>query len=273
MLKQRVLTAAVLGGLTAGIILLGSKPLYAGLLGLFVFFAAWEWCGLCDHAAAAVTRILYAFVMAASLFFLAWMLPGDVIPGIFITGTLWWCVAGMMVIAYQAGKQAIPRQVLLNYLIGGLVLLPATLCLLYLYDLNNGEELVLLFFVLIWVVDSAAYFTGRKLGRTRLADRVSPGKSWEGFAGSLVAAILLAVGYATLAGKAGSDTLKLVTLFIATAGFSAIGDLFESMYKRNLNIKDSGRLLPGHGGILDRIDSLTAAAPVYSLGLWLAGAS
>ena len=267
MLKQRVLTAVVLGGLTIAIVSFGSKLLYSGLLGLFVFIAAWEWARFCNGQP--IMRIFYAALVTGCLFLLFVYFPSTWKTGIYLFWAIWWCLAGIMVISYQSGGQPVPENRVLKYLIGCCVLLPATLCLLYLYDSDGGPELVLLFFVLIWVVDSAAFFIGSRFGRARLAERVSPGKSWEGFIGSLVAAAILAFLYAGFGIVAGLNVVELVLVLTVTAGFSVIGDLFESMFKRHVNLKDSGRLLPGHGGMLDRIDSLTAAAPVYMLGLWL----
>jgi phosphatidate cytidylyltransferase len=174
-----------------------------------------------------------------------------------------------MVALYQCGRPAIPKTNTLKYLFGFFVLIPATLSLINLYGTDSGPLLVLLLFFLIWVIDSAAYFVGSCWGKKKLAYRVSPGKSWEGFLASLLAAGIMALVYVESGLITVTNTLYLIVLFIITAGFSVIGDLFESMYKRNANLKDSSQLLPGHGGVLDRIDSLTAAVPIYALVIWL----
>jgi phosphatidate cytidylyltransferase len=266
MLKQRLLTALVLGSIFIAIIITGSQLLFAILLVLFVMLAAWEWAGL-SGVVTQSHRVVYAILTAVITGLIFFVTDNSLIVN--ISGTLWWCLASVMVILYQYGRPAIPRNNYLKYLIGFFVLIPPSLGLIFLYGSTNGPQLVLLLFVLIWTVDSTAYFCGRKWGKRKLANRVSPGKSQEGFFASLVAAGILALIYAEFALISVMNTTGLVILFIITAGFSAIGDLFESMYKRNANLKDSSRLLPGHGGVLDRIDSLTAAAPVYALGLWL----
>jgi phosphatidate cytidylyltransferase len=124
---------------------------------------------------------------------------------------------------------------------------------------------------LIWLADSAAFFVGRRWGRHRLAPRVSPGKTWEGVCGALLAVPLVALPLAWLPVRAPATAPQLLALCACAVLASVVGDLFESQMKRRAGVKDSGALLPGHGGVLDRIDSLTAAAPLFYLGLNLLG--
>ena len=119
--------------------------------------------------------------------------------------------------------------------------------------------------LIVWSADVGAYAFGRLLGRRKLAPAVSPGKTWEGVTGGLVTAGL-AAGLA--AAWVGVPANRLIVLAVATALISVLGDLTQSMFKRNVGLKDSGKLLPGHGGVLDRIDSLTAAVPAFVIGLW-----
>ena len=128
-----------------------------------------------------------------------------------------------------------------------------------------GAELAFTLLVIVWAADVGAYAFGRLLGRTKLAPAVSPGKTWEGVTGGLVTAGLAA---ALAAPWLELPVGRLVVLGVATALISVLGDLTQSMFKRNVGLKDSGKLLPGHGGVLDRIDSLTAAVPVLVVGLW-----
>jgi phosphatidate cytidylyltransferase len=152
------------------------------------------------------------------------------------------------------------------------VLVPAwgALNALHLSD-QQGPALVLFLVVLMWIADSGAYFAGRSLGRHKLAPSISPGKTWEGVFGGLVACAV----YALIAGNwfsLGNLQLSLfIMLALVTAAISVAGDLFISLLKRQEGIKDSGNLIPGHGGILDRIDSLLAAAPVFLFGYGLLG--
>ena len=130
-----------------------------------------------------------------------------------------------------------------------------------------GPGYVVFLFMLVWIADSGAYFAGRRWGRTKLASHVSPGKTREGVYGALTAALGFAVIGALVLGLGVTQWPLFILICMVTVIFSIIGDLFESMLKRQRGIKDSGSLLPGHGGILDRVDSMTAAAPVFVLGL------
>ena len=135
-------------------------------------------------------------------------------------------------------------------------------------DSRLGVHWLLFVLFLVWAADSGAYFAGRRFGRHRLAPQVSPGKSWEGAAGGLLLAGMLAAGAARAFGR---PVLGFTLVCVLVAGFSIVGDLNESMLKRFAGLKDSGRIIPGHGGIMDRIDSLTAAAPLLLLGTSLLG--
>ncbi|MEM9056937.1 MAG: phosphatidate cytidylyltransferase, partial [Pseudomonadota bacterium] len=152
---------------------------------------------------------------------------------------------------------------------GLLVLVPAWVILVRVHASEVlGPGWLLFVFAVVWAADTGAYFVGKAFGHSRLAPRVSPGKTWEGVGGGLgLAGIVAAVG----AWAFGVPALPFIGICIATALVSIVGDLTVSMFKRHAGVKDSGRLFPGHGGILDRIDSITAAAPVFALGLALLG--
>jgi phosphatidate cytidylyltransferase len=154
---------------------------------------------------------------------------------------------------------------------GLLVLIPAWAGLVWIHQLSRGPYLVLFLLVLIWIADSGAYFAGRRWGRRKLAPLVSPGKTREGAYGALAGGLLWGGVLAALYGVSVPQQGCLVLLCLLTVVASIVGDLYESLSKRERGVKDSGSLLPGHGGILDRIDSLTAAAPVFALGLHLIG--
>ncbi len=159
---------------------------------------------------------------------------------------------------------------------GGVILVPAWLSLILIHSGKvgssladvSGTSLMLFLFFLIWLSDSAAYFSGRKFGNKKLVSNVSPGKSWEGVYGALSASLLFPIIYAFYTDMNFITTIYFILLALITVSFSILGDLTESMFKRMAKIKDSSNILPGHGGVLDRIDSLTSSAPVFFAGLW-----
>jgi phosphatidate cytidylyltransferase len=178
----------------------------------------------------------------------------------------WWTVALAWVMF--APRRVSPWSAALA---GVLALVPAWLALTRMrLDFVRGAEWVLFALVLVWVADIGAFFVGRRYGHTRLAPKVSPGKTWEGVVGGTVAGALVA-----LIGSAWFDipATRFVPLCIAAVAFSIVGDLTESLLKRFAGLKDSGTLFPGHGGVMDRIDSVTGAAPILFLGLVTLGVS
>jgi phosphatidate cytidylyltransferase len=154
----------------------------------------------------------------------------------------------------------------IRWIAGVLVLVPLYIALLLLY---TADPMILLFALLIvWVADSGAYFAGKAMGRVKLAPHISPGKTWEGVIGGLVAVVLLTV---LRSFWVETDLAVLLPFCLAVGALSIVGDLTVSMFKRTAGVKDSGILFPGHGGVLDRVDSVAAAAPLFALGLGWAG--
>ncbi len=175
---------------------------------------------------------------------------------VLLLSLVWWLVALIWTFRFPT---PIPRAA--RWLAGAVVLVPLYVALLVLYDV---DRLLLLFtLVLVWVADSGAYFAGHALGRVKLAPKISPGKTWEGVIGGLVAVALLAVAWSVWQDI---RPAVLVPLCLAVAILSVVGDLTVSMFKRTVGLKDSGKLFPGHGGVLDRIDSIAAATPLFALG-------
>ena len=183
-----------------------------------------------------------------------------------------WFVALFTIIAYQLEHIRIPRSQILLGLIGLLILIPAWLSLVYLKRSSEGEwHWLLMLLFIIWTADSGAYFIGRRWGKHKIADRVSPGKSWEGTLAGFISGLIIAMIYVVVSGQGIKDSIIFICVVSITVIFSIIGDLMESVFKRSAGLKDSGQLLPGHGGVLDRIDSLTAAGPVFLYGLLIFG--
>ncbi len=266
-LKQRVITAAILIPLIVISILYIPSNIFSLLLAFFVCIAAWEWSKFVEYSQK-IQKYIYVlsaiFLISISYIYRDTLLANSII---FLGATWWLCAAGL-IIAYQKEKYSVPLTQFIKSVIGLLILVPAWMSLIVLHAEIDGPHLVLFLFILIWLADTTAYFVGKQFGKRRLASRTSPGKSWEGVIGALFATSLLSLGYGIMV-KPQYAAVGLLALCIITVMFSIIGDLTESMFKRIVGIKDSGGILPGHGGVLDRIDSLTAAAPIYVMGLWL----
>ncbi|HVE44803.1 MAG TPA: phosphatidate cytidylyltransferase [Gammaproteobacteria bacterium] len=262
MLKKRILTAIVLIPLFL-LILFYLPPLsFCLFTALLTMLAGWEWSGLMGLGGR--YRFLYLCCLLLALvavFFLH--------PFFLLWATLvWWLFAAFLVISYPAGV-FLWRARVCQGVMGVFVLAPCWAVINQIRIGSDGLLALLILFALIWGADSVAYFVGRKWGVHKLAPRVSPGKSIEGLIGALVFSVLLAgvVSYCLQASL--KEWCAVMLLFVVTTLFSVLGDLFESMIKRHSQVKDASQLLPGHGGFLDRIDSLTAAAPIFALGAWL----
>lgn len=272
MLKQRIITALVLLPLVVWLNFFAASQWFVWILGLIIIMAAWEWSRFAGFEKPAA-RIACCLVMFAMLLTVAKFLPTGVIQ-LLIAGAAsgWFVIAALIVfIQRRANEPSVPRS--FSLLSGVIVLVSAWLALVQLHDEGShmGRTLVMLLLLMIWAADIAAYFAGRQWGRTPLAERVSPKKTREGALAGIMAATLVAMGYAILWGLQGGDIIIFLLISLMTAMISIIGDLFESLLKRSARLKDSGGLLPGHGGVMDRIDSLTAAGPVFYSGLWLSG--
>lgn len=262
---KRLLTAALLIPLVVWGILRLPTPAFVAVSGAFIAIAVWEWTGLIPLRALPA-KIVYLLLFAASAG-AAWYglqqqpdLLGVVLP----VAVIEWLFAAVWLRWPQVGRDWVAFKCVLALL----ALLPAWLALAALHGrVQHGPELALFIFVLMWVADSGAYFAGKTFGRHKLAPRVSPGKTWEGVAGGLTASALLAVFAGQWFSLNGEGLVAFVALALICAAISVVGDLFFSLLKRQQNLKDTGHLFPGHGGILDRIDSLLAAAPVFLYGL------
>lgn len=266
MLRARILTGLVLIVLILGALFLLPDAGWALVLAALVAVAAWEWGGLAGLAGS--RRAAYcAAVGAAGAVLLVMLLPDSDVPAARETAPfLYWGAAvfwALLCPAVIAGRLALGGRAL-KAALGLLVLLSTAAAMFELR--SRGAELLLGFMAVIWISDTAAFFAGRRFGRRKLAPTVSPGKTWEGVAGAV-----LAVGAYGLAwgawglGRRGGALAAFITLLLALAVLGILGDLLESLLKRQAGVKDSGKILPGHGGILDRIDALTAALPVAAL--------
>ncbi len=270
MLRQRVITALLLIPLVVWAIFGLPSWALAMVLGALVLLGAWEWTRLIPLASLPA-RLIYLLLVAVALA-AAWRLSRVHPELLLAAAALWWLAATAWVLCYPGAQAGTRSASVVKWVCGFLTLVPAWAALTILHATPlQGPWLVLLVLVLIWVADSGAYFAGRKWGRHKLAPAVSPGKTWEGVGGALAACVPLVLGAGVALDLSTRALLLLLPLCLLVVAISIVGDLFESLLKRDQGLKDSGTLLPGHGGVLDRIDSLTAAAPVFALGWRLIG--
>lgn len=258
MLRQRVLTALI--ALAALLLVLFAVPETVAriVIALLVLAGAWEWSAFFGGGLA--VRIAFMALVAVLLSLVAWQ-ASRIDEFIFELALLWWAGALVWTFFFPTPIPAVVRW------IGGLlVLVPLYLALIALYSIHPTVLLAAL--LVVWAADTGAFVAGKLFGRVKLAPRISPGKTWEGVIGGLLAVALLTLGGSWWLG---GNVATAVPFCLAVACASIIGDLTVSMFKRTAGLKDSGSLFPGHGGVLDRIDSVAAAAPLFALGIGWTG--
>lgn len=267
MLKQRLLTALIL------IPLVIAGTLYLPIVAVAIIFAllmlmgAWEWSGLCGIQSVSI-RAFFVVLFVGMLWYL-WQDLGSrtQLQTIANTAAVFWLLATAWIMAPNLTQAKTRYNAFVKLLAGLIVLVPAWYAFISIHASEQGPQWILYILFLIWIADSGAYFAGRAYGRHKLAPSVSPGKTWEGAAGGFALVLLYALSAPFWLPVAEGKGLILVLLSLLLVPVSIIGDLFESLMKRQSGIKDSGHILPGHGGVMDRFDSLTAVFPVF---MWIA---
>jgi phosphatidate cytidylyltransferase len=263
--RIRIVSAAVMAPVAIAAVLWLPSRFLAALVAALMMLGLWEWtllAGLRDRLPRAAYLLGNALLIAA----LAWGAGRGLftLTLVSVLGAAWWLLALLWLTRFDfAARDTAPARAL-KLFAGTACVVPAwaALCLTHASE-PRGPLWTLFALALVWVADSGAYFAGSRYGKRKLAPRISPGKSWEGLAGGLVASLLLAVAATPLL-HTGWDALpRLLLLTAVTMLVSVVGDLFESLLKRHAGAKDSSDLIPGHGGVLDRIDSLLAALPVF----------
>jgi phosphatidate cytidylyltransferase len=262
-LRKRIITAVVLAVILVGIVLFLPPIATRVLLSVLVLAGAWEWSAFL-RTSSLVSRMGYVALLAVLMPVILHVTVTPQGRGLVLGGAVaWWAIALAWII-FAPHRVSVWSAAMA----GLLALLPAWLALVRMLDLPHGAQWMIFTLLLVFAADIGAFFAGRRFGRTRLAPEVSPGKTWEGVLGGAAASALVAIG-----GSAwfGVPLYMFLPLCLAAVAFSIIGDLTESLLKRFAGLKDSGTLFPGHGGVMDRIDSVTGAAPVLLFGLTVLG--
>ncbi|MGI9248679.1 MAG: phosphatidate cytidylyltransferase [Woeseiaceae bacterium] len=258
MLKTRVITS-VIALAVLGVILFVIPPLMTELIiGIVVLAGAWEWSGFLG-VPDSLLRSAYVALIGILIIALYGAQPtaSELVLQI---AFLWWFIAFIWTMFFPT-----PIPSIIRWICGVLVLVPLFIALIQLYRI--GPEKLLFALLIVWAADAGAYFVGKLFGRVKLAPNISPGKTWEGVFGGLLVVALFAIA---MVRWTDASLSVLLPFCLAVAALSVVGDLTVSMFKRTAGVKDSGTLFPGHGGVLDRIDSVAAAAPLFALGLgWL----
>lgn len=266
MLKLRIISAVILAPVIILSVLFMPSPWFALFLAVIALLGAWEWASMVTKTT--FSRVVYVIVCAALIAACWSMLEQSHIRLVMLLGSMYWVFILLLLSFYQPSWIG-------NYLLesflhysGYFVIAVGWLAMLSLHQ--QQPSMLLFLFMLIWVADIAAYFTGKKFGRNKLSKQLSPGKTREGVLGAAAGCLLFSLLgiYFWQEQLVWGLAIYFVLLCVFSALISVVGDLFESLLKRNAGMKDSGSIIPGHGGVLDRIDSLLAASPGFMLGLY-----
>ncbi len=261
-LHKRIATAVVLIPLVLYLIFFLDSPSFKWAMSVVLVLGCWEWCRLIGIREIPGQAAYIAIALA--LAFISQWIPSFII---YLLATLWWLFAIYLVVSYPESDRLWQNNLLLKAVIGLAILVPTWLGVV---ELQADSQIKMLFvFVLVWAADIGAYFAGRRFGKHKLAPKVSPGKSIEGVVGGLLISLIIGLLFKNWVGLEHLTSMSALIIFSLVILFSVLGDLSESLFKRAAGVKDSSQLLPGHGGILDRIDSLTAAVPVFYASLFI----
>lgn len=273
MTRTRVLAALVMAPVAIAAILLLPTPWMMVLAAALFLAGLWEWFDLAeieDTLSRTVLLVAHLAMMVA----IVWASRSSTGPTLVLfqlaslIGVIWWLLALMWLGRYQFASDHDTHARMFKLAAGALSVIPAWCALAWIHASEpNGHRWLLTALAVVWAADTGAYFAGRKFGKHKLAPRVSPNKTIEGLVGGVVAGTSVGVAAAFwLAGATAAQLPAVALVAVAAVLFSVVGDLFESLLKRHAGVKDSGHLIPGHGGILDRLDGVLAALPVFALG-------
>ena len=277
MTRTRLLAALFMTPLAIAAVLLLGTPWLVALTAVIFLAGLWEWFRLAEiddtlHRSvllvanlAMMVAIVWASRSSTGFSFVLFQLAS-------VVGVAWWLLAMLWLKHYEFASDHDTHARMFKLAAGTLAVVPAWCALALIHGGQpNGHRWLLIALLVIWGADTGAYFAGRRFGKHKLSPRISPNKTIEGLVGGMVASVVIALIAAPFAGATVAQLPLVALVVVVTVGFSVVGDLFESLLKRHVGAKDSGDLIPGHGGILDRIDSVLAALPVFALGKGLFG--
>jgi phosphatidate cytidylyltransferase len=276
MTRTRVIAALILTPVAIAAILLLPTPWLVALAAMVFLVGLWEWFRLADIDDTLARTVLLVVNMALMVA-IVW---GSRTSGGFsyvllqimtVLGVAWWLLAMLWLKHYDFASDHATHARVFKLAAGTLAIVPAWCALGWLHGSEpDGHRWLFIALAIVWAADSGAYFAGRRFGKRKLAPRISPNKTIEGMLGGLACGLLVALVFAPFAGATLAQLPLVGVVALVAVGFSVVGDLFESLLKRHVGAKDSGDLIPGHGGVLDRIDGVVAALPVFALGkAWL----
>jgi len=260
MLLKRILTASIIAPIVVFGILVLTQTGFAIALALVLIISSWEYCDLIQIKKF-VGKVLYTLVLLVVTYCLC--IESLKLNIVLYAGAVWWLIALIWVVVFPKGSNLLRKNIAVKLINGLFIFVPMAISLIALH--LKDSALVLFLLILIWGADIGAYFTGKFLGKNKLCPSVSPGKTLEGVYGGIALSQLVAITYVYVTTQTPllNDFLVFSFLALSVSLMSVLGDLFESVLKRIAEVKDSGNILPGHGGLLDRIDSLTSSAPIF----------
>jgi phosphatidate cytidylyltransferase len=277
MTRTRLLAALFMTPLAIAAVLFLDTPWLVALAAVLFLAGLWEWFRLAEiddtlHRSillvanlAMMVAIVWASRSSNGFSFVLFQIAT-------VIGVAWWLLAMLWLRNFNFASDHDTHARMFKLAAGTLAVVPAWAALALIHGSTaNGHRWLLIALLVIWAADTGAYFAGRHFGKHKLSPRISPNKTIEGLVGGMLASLAIALAAAPLAGATVNQLPAVALVVVVTVGFSVVGDLFESLLKRHVGAKDSGDLIPGHGGILDRIDSVLAALPVFALGKGLLG--
>lgn len=265
-LKLRIITGIVLAATALLLLFFASPTQFLAAVAILMLVAAYEWGGLMNIESLSLKALYAASILGLAIISLRWP-----VSLILQTSLFWWLLALIIVLAFPRGQNVWGTSQVIRGAMGALVLVPLFVATQFLFSLEKGGCWLLYILVLVASGDIGAYFSGTKWGRHKIIPKVSPGKSYEGLVGAVVSAALVSLLVSFMLPLEAVARFTFIVMSVTTVIASVLGDFFESAMKRNRGVKDSSQILPGHGGVLDRIDSLTVAVPIFTLGAFLLG--